>query len=265
MSAAKLEGGRRILGLPVRASQPGTPLITVITVVLNDAANVEKTLLSVLSQSYGNVEYIVVDGGSTDGTLEIIKRHEHAITHWVSGRDQGIYDAINRGIALSQGDIIGCLNVRDCYTPDALQIVASSMTQHPQADYFCGAVVKGTLRSGIRPWQIHWNFNFHTCHSVGFFIRREAQARVGKYSLAYKCSADYDFFYRMLVRHRLKGLAGRPDQVLGHFDQTGYSSRMSYIEHLFEETRIRLNNGQSRWMVLLVFIARYIRNRRRLS
>lgn len=265
MSTVRQEGGRRVLGLPVPMSRPGMPLVTVITVVLNDAANIEKTLLSVLSQSYDNVEYIVVDGGSTDGTLEIIKRHENAITHWVSGPDQGIYDAINRGIALSQGDIIGCLNVRDCYTPGALEIVANSMSQNPNVDYFCGAVFKGSLRSGIRPWQIHWNFNFHTCHSVGFFIRREAQARVGLYSLAYKCSADYDFFYRMLVKHRLRGLAGRRDQVLGHFDQTGYSSRMSYIEHLFEETRIRLHNGQSRWMVLLIFIARYIRNWRRLS
>lgn len=265
MSTPRLEGGRRVLGLPVAASRPDAPLITVITVVFNDADHLESTILSVLGQSYGHVEYIVVDGGSTDGTLEVLKKHDDAITHWISAPDQGIYDAMNKGIGLARGDVIGCLNVRDHYTKDALAIVARNMTRHPEVDYFCGAVMKGQLRSGIRPHQIHWNFNFHTCHSVGFFIRKQAQDRVGLYSLKYKCSADYDFFYRMLVKHGLKGMAGRPDELLGHFDQNGYSARLSYIEHLFEETRIRLDNGQSRWLVLLIFVARYIRNRSRLA
>jgi glycosyltransferase involved in cell wall biosynthesis len=265
MTSDLLEGGWRLHGVPKTSSRPGAPVISVITVVFNDFAHVERTILSVLDQTYSNIEYIVVDGGSNDGTVDVLKKYDSSIAYWVSCPDKGIYDAMNKGIAAATGDVIGFLNSRDTYRPNGLEIVARYISKHVKADYFFGSVMKGTLRSGIKPYKIYWNFNFHTCHSVGFFIRRSAQDRVGPYSLKYKCSADYDLFFRMLVKHKLSGVASKPDELVGDFDQHGYSSQLNYIEHLFEETRIRLDNGQSRWVVLFIFVARYLLNRRRLS
>ena len=97
-----------------------SPLITVITVVFNGEKFLEETILSVINQTYDNVEYIIIDGGSTDSTLEIIKKYEHAIDYWVSEKDKGIYDAMNKGVCLSQGKWVSFLNAADSYNLEAL-------------------------------------------------------------------------------------------------------------------------------------------------
>ena len=108
----KLEGGLRKLG-KTKESQPEKPLVTVITVVFNGEKFIEKTIQSVLCQDYKNIEFIVIDGGSIDGTLDIIKKYEHSIDYWVSEKDQGIYNAMNKGIDLSKGDWTNFLNAAD--------------------------------------------------------------------------------------------------------------------------------------------------------
>jgi glycosyltransferase involved in cell wall biosynthesis len=89
-----------------KATLTDKPLITIITVVFNGISHLEETILSVLNQTYENVEYIIIDGGSTDGTLDIIKKYEHAIDYWVSEKDNGISDAFNKGVLLSSGDYL---------------------------------------------------------------------------------------------------------------------------------------------------------------
>jgi len=92
-----------------------TPLITIVTVVFNAHKGIEKTIQSVLEQDYKNIEYIIIDGGSTDGTVDIIKKYDHAIDHWVSEADKGIYDAMNKGIQLAKGKWINFMNAEDTF------------------------------------------------------------------------------------------------------------------------------------------------------
>lgn len=113
-------GGLRTKGIK-KQSLPGRPLVSVVTVVYNRAQELETTLASVVNQTYGQVEYIIVDGGSTDGTLDIIKKYEDRIDFWISEPDKGIYDAMNKAIDLATGEWINFMNSGDRFAaPDAL-------------------------------------------------------------------------------------------------------------------------------------------------
>lgn len=116
-------GGLRRHGL-IKKDDPTTPLVSIVTVVKNGVGFLEETIQSVISQSYENVEYIVIDGGSDDGTVEIIRTHENAIDLWVSEPDAGFYDGLAKGMSLTTGSIIGYLNADDVYFPGALSTVA---------------------------------------------------------------------------------------------------------------------------------------------
>ncbi|MCI5136399.1 MAG: glycosyltransferase [Candidatus Electrothrix sp. AW2] len=110
------EGGLRTQGYFKRSlPDKDKPLITVITVVFNGVQRLEETILSVIGQTYDNVEYIIIDGGSTDGTLDIIRKYEHAIDYWVSEKDRGIYDAMNKGIDLTTGEWMNFMNAGDSF------------------------------------------------------------------------------------------------------------------------------------------------------
>lgn len=109
-----LSGGTRTKNIQ-KTSRSNKPLITVVTVVYNGKETLEETVLSVLNQSYDNIEYIIVDGGSIDGTLDIIKKYEEKIDYWISESDKGVYDAMNKGIDLTTGEWINFMNSGDCF------------------------------------------------------------------------------------------------------------------------------------------------------
>tara|TARA_B100001121_G_scaffold285451_1_gene281220 strand:- start:283 stop:891 length:609 start_codon:yes stop_codon:yes gene_type:complete len=182
------------------------PLISIITVVYNNASHLQKTFDSIFSQNYKNYELIVIDGNSNDGTVEVIKKNAHKITFWLSEPDGGIYDAFNKGMKYAKGDYLGFVNSDDILLPDALQILKNYIKKFPEADFFFGSVKKhwGILH-GYKPWKIRFSWGFYSSHSTGFFIKSKSAKLVGDYNLKYKYSADYDYFYRMIVKKKNEG------------------------------------------------------------
>jgi glycosyltransferase involved in cell wall biosynthesis len=192
-----LSGGLRTKGT-TKQSQENQPLITVVTVVRNGEKTLEETILSVINQTYKNVEYIIVDGASTDGTLDIIKKYENRIDYWISEPDKGIYDAMNKGIDLAIGDYIALLNSDDWYELNACEIIAEKINEI-NADIYFGMVRVIDKQSnecinisGYNIYLINQNMIAHqTC-----FISKEIYLKY-KYDIKYKSASDYDFMIRV--------------------------------------------------------------------
>ena len=111
------------------------PKISVITVVLNNKSTIEETIKSVLNQKYPNLEYIIIDGGSTDGTLDIINKYNEQIDYLKSEKDLGIYDAFNKGLKIASGDLIGFINSDDIYTENCFKILKEYYFKYPNKDF----------------------------------------------------------------------------------------------------------------------------------
>jgi glycosyltransferase involved in cell wall biosynthesis len=241
------------------------PLISIITVVLNNEKYIQKTLDSIFKQTYKNYELIVIDGGSEDNTLNIIKKNRKKINFWISEKDKGIYDAFNKGLKYASGDYIGFVNSDDILLPNTIKILTKYIRLHPEKDFFFGAVKKhwGVLH-GYKPWKIYFSWGFYSSHSTGFFIKSSSAKKVGKYNLKYKYSADYDYFYRMIVKKKMKGIGTKEKEVFGIFRRGGYSSTISFKEHFKEEIQIRRDNGQSFLILAIIIIYKSIKNFKRL-
>jgi len=235
------------------------PTISIITVSKNSEKFIERNILSVINQSYKNYEHIIVDGNSSDGTMKIINKYKNQISKIISEDDNSLYEAMNKGILSSTGEIVGILNSDDYFYNDALKIVKDNFTKNKNIDFLFGSVNKYVHRFGYYPWRIHWTFNFYPAHSVGFFIKKKAQLKVGLYNTKYKYSADYDLFYRMIVKMKMNGAATNKNDILGYFSPGGLSSKIKYIDYLNENTLIRLDNGQNKLMVKIIHFLRYIK------
>ena len=234
--------------------------ISVITVTKNSEKFLEENIKSLSNQTHKNFEHIIIDGSSTDNTIEIIKKNSDKIHKWISEPDDGLYYAMNKGIKLSTGHIIGILNSDDLYYPNALEIVNRYFSMDDNLDFLFGTVHRHKLMHGFYPKKIKWTFGFYTTHSVGFFIKRSSQLKVGLYDTQYKFSSDYDLFYRIIEKKKMKGVATSKDEIIGKFRQGGLSSRIRYLDFLRENNKIRINNGQNILIVYLIFILRLIRN-----
>ena len=252
------EGGIR---LRKKNTKNKSPLFSIITVVYNNEKYLEETILSVLKQSYKNFEYIIVDGGSTDRTLEIIKKYNNKINYWVSEKDKGIYDAFNKGMSLCRGNFIGIINSDDTYTKNSLKIISSYIKKKPVFDFIFGSVRKhwGILH-GYKPNKIFYSWGFYSSHSTGFFIRRSAAQKVGLYDLKYKYHADYDYFYRLIVQKKMTGLATKKKEITGIFRRGGFSSTINYRKLFKEEMLIRYNNKQNFVLLIVIFIYKIVKH-----
>jgi glycosyltransferase involved in cell wall biosynthesis len=234
--------------------------ISIITVVKNGQEHIENNILSLLGQTYKNYEHIIIDGGSTDDTKKIINKYSLKISKVLHEPDHGLYDAMNKGINLSSGEIIGILNSDDFFYPNALEIVSSYFKKNSEIDFLFGSVNKyNQIYSGYYPRKLYWTFGFYSSHSVGFFIKRKSQLEVGLYNIKYKYSADYDLFYRMIINKKMKGCATKKDEVIGYFRSGGLTDKIKYIDYLNENTQIRLDNKQNFILVKIIHYLRYLK------
>ena len=212
--------------------------ISIITVTKNSEKFLKQNILSLKSQKYKNFEHIIVDGNSKDKTLKIIKSYKKNIKLIKNKNDKGLYHAMNVGIKNSTGDIIGILNSDDVYFKNTLKIVNEYINKYNHLDFLFGSVYKHRLLSGYNPNIINWSFGFYTTHSVGFFIKRKSQLKIGLYNLKYNYSADYDLFLRMIKRYKLKGISTKKSEIFGRFRPGGLSSKINFSDHLTNSAEI---------------------------
>lgn len=223
-----------------------TPKISIITVSYNSAAHIEEAIQSVVNQPYENKEYIIIDGGSTDGTLDIINKYKDKIDYFISEPDKGISDAFNKGIKAATGDIIGILNSDDFMMPDVLSKVASQYED--DIDIYRGYCTIWDEKLGTKR-DLHPNLKFGVppfgaiiCHESAFITRR-LYDKVGTYKVSFRYCMDLDMFIRIYKDKNVK--TKFLDICIDTFRTGGASS--SPANKLEEERKrlIRENGGSS--------------------
>lgn len=221
--------------------------ISVITATYNSASTVRDTFESVLSQTYEEIEYIVVDGLSKDNTVDIIKEYEPKFNgrmRWVSEKDKGLYDAMNKGIAMATGDVVGILNSDDFYTSDdILEVIATNMQDNTiEAVYGDIHFVKDTdLDKCVRYYSSRifrrWlmRYGFMPAHP-SFYCRRDVYTKYGAFNTKYKIGADFESLLRYIFVNRIKTIYIKRDFVtmrVGGASTDGFGSRWQIMkDHL---------------------------------
>jgi glycosyltransferase involved in cell wall biosynthesis len=256
------EGGFRLKRKRLKSK---SPLVSIITVTFNSEKYLEDTIKSIQNLSIKDFEHIIIDGGSKDNTLKIIRKYSKKISYWVSETDRGIYDAFNKGLLVAKGKYIGFVNSDDLLTKKSLFILSKYIKKFPDLDFFFGSVKKhwGVLH-GFKPWKIFFSLSFYTSHSTGFYIKKSSAKKMGFYNLNYKYLSDFDYLYRMIVHMKMKGMASKKKELFGHFRRGGFSSKVKFKDHLLEDYNIRIKNKQNKFFVTLVSIYKIIKNYKRL-
>ena len=236
------------------------PLITVITVVLNGAKTLEETIQSVINQTYPNVEYIIIDGGSTDGTLNIIKNYEDYIDYWVSEKDEGIYDAMNKGIILAFGSWLGFLGSDDFFENNALTNYYISYRSNIECDIIYGnsRVLFGNKvlyyrKSDYQIDHIKKDFIFFHPDSIANI---KVYKELGMYDTNFKVAADYEFFLRAYF-NGYKFL--RIDKTIVNYRIGGFSS--NYKKRFCEKIKIyKKHKSKLTFMFLICSVSALIKS-----
>lgn len=219
------EGGLRTEGY-FKKNEENKPLITVVTVVFNGEQFLEETILSVINQIYDNVEYIIIDGGSTDGTLGIIRKYEHAIDYWVSEKDRGIYDAMNKGCYLAFGNGINFLNAGDYFVGNPL----SSKLPLP-----CILPCKLKKNNKLKDYKLK---------SAKYGMPISHQAIIFKnlylYDLRFSLASDYDYFLKNIQTKKINEIDTDGYVV---YDNSGLSYKTYLIRDQETGSIVRKNFG----------------------
>lgn len=191
------KGGLRIHGEFPKKAEHDIPLVSIITIVRNGVKTLEKTIQSVLNQTYDNIEYIIIDGGSTDGTLNIIKKYDHKISYWISEPDEGISDAFNKGISAASGEIIGVINADDWYENDAVNRVVEHFSE-TQADIVYGIVQYWD--NNKKAELVYANDTLlnrdMTINHPAVFAKRSTYETIGLFRKDFRYAMDYEWLLR---------------------------------------------------------------------
>ena len=234
------EGGQRLSDSKlVLNSYSQTLLVSVITVVYNAEATLEATIKSVLAQTYQNIEYIIIDGGSTDQTLSIIKKYKKCLDYWRSEPDGGLYDALNKGISLCRGKLIGIIHAGDTYTPQAVSQIVNAYLNAESASILIGNC-KQMINQAHSKWWIRSGslgpLPTRTLPHPPVFVPLEIYQSVGLFETTpLKIASDYDFFCRCFT-HSVNFV--HVNQIVAIAGFAGLSS--NYYVTAIEELRVRL-------------------------
>lgn len=231
---------------------PSSPLVSIVSPTLNQGQLIEGTLRSVKTQTYSNLEHIVVDGGSSDGTLELLRRYEPTYPlRWISEPDRGMYDAVNKGLALSRGEILAYLNSDDLYFPWTVATVVDFFRRNPGTDFVFGDAL--SVDDETNSQRFYWTppFDLEYLRQVGFL----AQPTVFWRRRAYQCEGDFDTTLRHVAD-------------CDYWMRAGRHHRFSKIEEFLAVERDhalaqRYRTSQSVWDELTRVRARYVKRSRR--
>lgn len=198
--------------------------ISIITVVYNGAKTIEQTVTSVLGQTYKNIEYIIIDGQSTDGTIDIIEKYKDKISYFISEQDRGIYDAMNKGIAVATGEVIGLLNADDWYDNNAVEYVMRCFREN-ETDIVYGQVCRvetdETISTTKKVGLLDDLWYFMSIWHPAVFVKRNVYQRIGGFSTDYEIAGDYEFVLRCYC-NRMKFTY--LDRMLTYFRSAGISN-----------------------------------------
>jgi glycosyltransferase involved in cell wall biosynthesis len=197
--------------------QYNSPLISIITVVYNGYSTLEQTMLSVINQTYKNVEYVIIDGGSTDDTNSIIKKYENNLAYWVSEPDNGIYDAMNKGLGYVHGNFVCFLNSGDVlYKNDTLDNVAIQMNDY-NAVYYGNVYLSNIHKLYWGKFSAYKLAIGNICHQSIFYP--QSIYKIYLYNLKYKVFADYH--YNICIFRKVKFVY--LDEIIAKYDNQGFS------------------------------------------
>ncbi len=227
--------------------------ISVITATYNSAKTIKSTIESVLAQSYADIEYIIVDGNSHDETMQIVKNYELSFRgrmKYVSEPDKGIYDAMNKGIEMATGDVVGILNSDDFYTSDdVVQHIVEAFDEDLDAVYGdIHFVNPNNLKKCVRYYSSAvfrpslLRFGFMPAHP-SFYVRKRIYNECGKYSLEYKIAADYDMMVRFFYNHGIKAKYIKKDFVTMRMGGASTRSIKNRLLISLEDVKACRNNG----------------------
>ena len=226
------------------------PLISIITIVFNGVKTIEQTINSVINQTYKNIEYIIIDGASTDGTVDIIRKYEDRIANWTSQPDKGIYDAMNKGVGKAKGKWIGIINSDDWYDPNSVENLIEQAREHPEVQIFHGlqryiksnGEVLCVTGSNNMPNSM---FEHSTC-----FVLKEIYEKLELFNSEYVICGDYDLMlraYNNSVKFHLI------EKVQSNMRLTGRSESVKYfIKRRVENEMIKYRNGHKTKLELLI-------------
>ncbi len=222
------------------------PKISIITASFNRAITLERSILSVLNQSYPNTEYIIIDGGSTDGTVDVIKRYERHLSYWVSEPDNGIADAWNKGIMKASGEIISMVNADDWYEPEVFKKVSAIFQNNQDVDIVHGNVKYWSNNKNLyikKPYldeKMIWKlmpYLFPSC-----FIKRSLYDKYGLFDTSYKVCMDYE----LMLRFSTKGKNFLyVNEVMANFELGGLSD-VNCVDGLIENKDITIRYGYNK-------------------
>lgn len=238
------------------------PLVSIITPSYNQASYLESTILSVLNQDYPNIEYIILDGGSEDGSVEIIKKYAGSISGWFSEKDKGQTDAINKGFNQAHGEILAWLNSDDTYEPGAVSAAVAYLTENPQVGFVYGdcnfidseGKIIGKFNARQTDLKKLERGNVHIPQQA-FFFRANLWKQVGPLDDSFFFAMDYDLWVRLARKAPLQYL---PGQIWANFRLHNDAKTISADSCCWPEMlRVHLRDGGSRFSA--IFAKYYLR------